>query len=100
LIELKDRYRASWEMLAWRLLDADDEPSVLAILDDGSVSARRGNRFSVTRTLTEAEQLAVEKAQETDEPSTARYDGWTATAWPTKGVPFRRIVIRAVPDQL
>jgi hypothetical protein len=101
LAELKGRYpTVGWETLAWRLLDADDEPSVVAILDDGSVTARRGNRFSVGRTLTAAEQECLARVQETDEPTTIRADGWTATGWPTPGVPFRRILVRSVPDQV
>jgi hypothetical protein len=101
LAELKGRYAtAGWETLAWRLLDADDEPSVVAILDDGSVTARRGNRFSVGRTLTAAEQECLARVQETDDPVTVRRDGWTATGWPTQGAPFRRILVRSVPDQV
>lgn len=101
LVDLKFQFAgAGWEMLAWRMLDADDEPSVVTVVDDGSVTARRGNLFSVNRTLTEAEQKAIAKVQETDDPSTARADGWSATAWPAQGIPFRRILVRAVPDQL
>jgi hypothetical protein len=39
-------------------------------------------------------------AQETNDPAKARKDGWSATAWPTRGVPFRRMIVRAVPDLL
>jgi hypothetical protein len=99
LAELKERWPGTgWETLAWRLLDVDDEPAVIAVIDDGSVSARRSNRFPATRKLTAAEEKAVEIAQETDEPATVRLDEWTATAWPTPGIPFRRIFVRAVPD--
>jgi len=101
LIELKERYSsANWEMLAWRMLDADDEPSVVAILDDGAVSARRGNRFSVNKSLTAAEQACVVLVQETDDPARVRKDDWSAAAWPTQGIPFRRIIVRAVPDEI
>ncbi|CAN5564215.1 hypothetical protein BH11PLA2_BH11PLA2_04940 [soil metagenome] len=101
LAALKDKYTsAGFEMLAWRMLEMDDEASVITILDDGAVTQRRGNRFSVTRKLEVAEETAVAKAQDTKDPATVRKDGWTATAWPTRGVPFRRIIVRSVPDLL
>lgn len=89
---------ASFETIAWRLLDVDDEASVVAIVDDVSVTARRGNRFSVTKALTEAESEAVRRAAATKDPARTRRDDWTATAWPVSGIPFRRIIVRAVPD--
>lgn len=101
LITLKDRYStANWDTLAWRMLEVDDEPCVIAIVDDGIVSSRRGNRFSVTRALTAAEQACLTRVQENDEPARVRQDGWTANGWPTQGIPFRRIVLRATPDEL
>jgi hypothetical protein len=101
LFELKQQYPGvNWDTLAWRMLEADDEPSIIAVIDDGSVSARRGNQASVNRKLTDAEEEAAALARETDEPATIRKEGWTATAWPTRGVPFRRIFVRSVPDLL
>lgn len=101
LIELKDRYStAGWEAIAWRMLEVDDEPAMVAIVDDGEVAARRGNRFAVNRTLTEAERRCVESIQETDDPATIRADGWTARGWPTRGIPFRRIIVRSMPDEV
>lgn len=101
LIELKERYpTVGWEMLAWRMLDADDEPSVIAIVDDDAVTARRGNRFPATRKLTAAEEECIEKIRETEEPAKVRREEWTAMGWPTQGVPFRRIIVRSVPDQV
>lgn len=80
------------------MLDVDDETSVVAIVDDGSVTARRCNRFPVDKKLTEAERVAVEQAVATKDPARARRDDWTAQAWPVSGIPFRRIIVRAVPD--
>lgn len=101
LMAIKEQFPgANWEMIAWRMLEADDEPCIIAVVDDGSVSARRGNLSGVNRALTVAEQRAVARVQETDEPATERAEGWTATAWPGQGIPFRRILVRAVPDQI
>jgi hypothetical protein len=101
LFALKDHYpSAGFEMLAFRMLDADDEPSVIAVIDDGAVTARRANRFPVTRALTQAEQACADRVAETEEPARVRADGWTAWGWPTPGIPFRRIIVRATPDGL
>jgi predicted transcriptional regulator len=89
---------ASVETIAWRMLDVDDEASVVAIVDDGNVIARRGNRFPTTKQLTEAEAEAVRLAAATKDPARVRRGDWTARAWPVSGIPFRRIVLRAVPD--
>lgn len=99
LFALKELFpTASFEMLAWRLLDADDEASVVAIVDDGSVTARRGNRFPVTKQLTEAEDECLQRVASTKDPARVRRNEWTAWGWPVSGIPFRRIVLRAVPD--
>ena len=101
LLELKDCYpTAGYEMIALRMLDVD-EPCVIAVVDDGVVSARRGNRAPATKKLTAAEQAATAKLGRYEEPrQTARTDGWTATAWPIPGGPFGRIILRSVPDDL
>jgi hypothetical protein len=101
LLALKDRYpSAGFETLAMRLLDACDEPCVVAVIDDGLVAARRANRFPATRKLTAAEQACADRVAETEAPARARANGWTAWGWPTPGIPFRRIIVRAVPDEI
>lgn len=101
LLELKDRYPpAGFEMLALRMLDVAEDPVVVAVVDDGVVAARRSNRFPATRKLTAAEQACHDKVAETGEPARVRADGWAAWGWPTPGIPFRRIVVRAVPDEI
>jgi hypothetical protein len=101
LLAIKEIYpTAGFEMLALRMLDVAEDPCVIAIIDDGVVAARRSNRFPVTRKLTAAEQTCHDQITETEEPARVRVDGWTAWGWPTPGIPFRRIVVRAVPDDV
>ncbi len=99
LFALKEKFPThGHDLMAWRFLDIDDEASVVTVVDDGNVVARRGNRFAVTKKLTDAEQACLEAVIGTDEPARVRRDDWTAWGWPTKGIPFRRIILRAVPD--
>lgn len=101
LFALKDLYpSAGFEVLALRMLDVADDPCVVAVIDDGVVSARRSNRFPATRKLTAAEQACADRVAETGEPARARADEWTAWGWPTPGLPFRRIIVRAAPDEI
>lgn len=90
---------ASFETLALRLLDLDD-PCVIAIVDDGVVATRRGNGAPVTRKLTPAEQDCLTAVMEQDLPDRQRSGGWTVQGWPVPGRPFRRVVLRAVPDDV
>jgi predicted transcriptional regulator len=90
---------ASMEAVANRLLDLD-EPCVIAVVDDGVVASRRGNRSAETRKLTLAEQECVERVMELDLPHRARVGEWTAWGWPVPNRPFRRIILRAVPDDV
>ena len=90
---------ASMEAVAARLLDLD-EPCVIAVVDDGVVASRRGNRMPAARKLTDAEQECVDRAMELDLPHRARVGEWTAWGWPVPNRPFRRIILRAVPDDV
>jgi hypothetical protein len=90
---------ATIEAVAARLLDLD-EPSVIAVVDDGIVASRRGNRFPAGRKLTNAEQECVDRISEHELPHRVRADGWTAWGWPVAGRAFRRILLRAVPDDV
>lgn len=86
-------------LIAWRLLDLE-EICVISVVEDGTVSARRGNRAAAGRTLTAAEQRCVAIVSETREPASARADGWSARGWPASTGAFDRIILRAVPDEL
>jgi hypothetical protein len=90
---------ATPEAVALRLLDLD-EPCVIAIVDDGVVATRRGNRMAETKRLTAAEQECVDRVMALDLPHRARAAGWTAQGWPVPDRPFRRIIVRAVPDDV
>ena len=90
---------ASMEMISLRLLDLDD-PCVIAVVDDGVVASRRGNQYSVGRKLEAAEQQCVERVLELDLPHRARVGEWTAWGWPVPDRPFRRILLRAVRDDV
>src|SRR6185437_4863980 len=96
---LKKLFRtASCEAIALRWLDLDD-PCVLAIVDDGVVATRRGNAASVSKKLTAAEQACLDRVMEDDAADKRRLDGWTVQGWPVPGRPFRRVILRAVPDE-
>jgi predicted transcriptional regulator len=90
---------ASMEAVAARLLDLD-EPCVIAVVDDGVVASRRGNRMPATRRLEAAEQECLDRVMELDLPHRARVGEWTAWGWPVPNRPFRRIILRAVPDDV
>jgi predicted transcriptional regulator len=90
---------ASAEAVAARLLDLD-EPCVIAVVDDGVVASRRGNRTPATRKLEAAEQECLDRVMELDLPHRTRLGGWTAWGWPVPNRPFRRIILRAVPDDV
>jgi predicted transcriptional regulator len=97
---LKDVFAtASFETVALRLLDLDD-PCVIAIVDDGVVATRRGNTLPVTKKLTPAEQECHDRVSELDLPHRVRTGGWTVHGWPVPDRPFRRVVLRGVPDDV
>lgn len=89
----------SMEAVAARLLDLE-EPIVITTVDDGVVASRRSNRFPVTRKLETAEQECVDRIMELDLPHRARVGEWTAWGWPVPNRPFRRILLRAVYDDV
>lgn len=98
--ELHARFRtASMEAVAGRLLDLDDF-CVIAVVDDGVVASRRCNRMPVNRKLEPAEQECVDRITELDLPYRARAGEWTAWGWPVPNRPFRRIILRAVRDDV
>jgi hypothetical protein len=90
---------ARMEAVALRLLDLDS-PCVIAVVDDGVVAVRRGNGAPADRKLTVAEQQCHDRVAQLELPERVRADGWTADGWPVPNRPFRRVLLRAVPDEL
>jgi hypothetical protein len=88
------------EAILARFLDVSDEPMVITVLDDGAVAGRRSNRMSPGRKLFPAEEKCRDLVAESGKPARARAEGWTAWGWPTPGVPFGRILVRASPDDI
>jgi hypothetical protein len=100
LVALKQHFgTASMEILAMRMLDLD-EPCVISIVDDGIVSVRRGNRSPAGKRLESAEQACHDRVAELELPHRVRAEGWTVWGWPVPGRAFRRIILRAVPDDV
>jgi hypothetical protein len=90
---------ATTEAVALRLLDLD-EPCVIAIVDDGVVAVRRGNRLPASKKLEPAEQICLDQIMKLDQPQRVRAGEWTVHGWPVSDRPFRRIILRAVPDDV
>ena len=90
---------ATVELVAGRLLDLDD-PCVITVIDDGVVATRRGNAVPPGRALVPAEQQCLDRVMHLDSPARIRAGGWTAHGWPVPNRPFRRVVLRAVPDDV
>lgn len=100
LWKLKEVFEtAGYEMIATRLLDLE-EACIIALVDDGEVVGRRGNRMPATKKLTVAEQRCLDQVGELGEPQTVRHDGWTVRGWPIPTGPFNRIILRSVPEEL
>lgn len=100
LIALKRHFQsAGMEMIAHRLLDLD-EPCVIAIVDDGVVTSRRGNASTVSKKLTPGEEICLKRVMEQDLPDVQRVEGWRVQGWPVPGRPFQRVILRAVPDDV
>jgi hypothetical protein len=90
---------ARMEAVAMRLLDLDS-PCVIAVVDDGVVAVRRGNGPPTDRKLTAAEQQCHDRVAALELPERVRTGGWTADGWPVPGRRFRRVLLRAVPDEI
>jgi predicted transcriptional regulator len=101
LFEIKAKYpTVGYETIAVRLLDLD-EPCVIAIVDDdGTINLRRSNCFQAPKKLTDAEVACRESILQSGEPAKVKGAGWIVRGWPTPGVPFRRIVLRSIPEDV
>jgi hypothetical protein len=90
---------ARMEAVALRLLDLDT-PCVVAVVDDGVVAVRKGNGPPADRKLTAAEQACLEVVAAQELHHRVRTGGWTADGWPVPDRRFRRVLLRAVPDEI
>jgi hypothetical protein len=100
VLALKKKFStAATETIALRLLDLE-EPSVIAIVDDGIVAIRRGNRFAAGKKLEAPEQACLDQVMKLDTPQRVRQGEWTVNGWPVPDRPIRRIILRAVPDDV
>jgi predicted transcriptional regulator len=97
---LKERFTtATAETIALRLLDLD-EPCVISIVDDGVVVIRRGNRSQAGKKLEPVEQQCHDRVAKLELPHRLRAEGCTVQGWFIPGRAFRRIILRAVPDDV
>jgi len=100
VLELQRRFvTASVEVVAQRLLDLD-EPCAITMADDGIVAFRKANRFAINRRLLPAEQECLDRVMQSDGPERVRSETWTIMGWPVPDRPFRRVVMRSVPDEV
>jgi hypothetical protein len=98
LLALKELFAtATEEMIALRFLDLDS-PCVIAIVDDGVVAVRRGNRFPVTKKLESAEQVCHDRVAALELPQRVRVAEWMCQGWPIAQRRFRRIILRSMRD--
>jgi predicted transcriptional regulator len=100
LMSIKERYAtAGYEMIAWRWLEFE-EPCIVAIVDDGIVSARRSNCSPVNKKLTSTEERCAKETQARRESTRVRGEEATTWSWPIPNGPFGRIVLRSVPNEI
>jgi predicted transcriptional regulator len=100
LLALKKLFTtATMETIALRLLDLD-EACAISIVDDGIVTMRRANRFAAVKKLEPAEQACLDQVMKLDLPCRVRKGEWTVQGWPVPDRTIRRIILRAVPDDV
>ncbi len=100
LFALKRRFAtASHELLAFRLLDLD-EPCVITVLDNGTVTRRRGNTGRVTKDLSPAERRCLEQLQRYSRPCDLSEGGWRVQGWPVHEADWKREILRSVLEEM
>ena len=100
LLALKRRFAtASHELLAFRLLDLD-EPCVITVVDNGSVTRRRGNAHRVTKELSRAERRCLEQVQRYSRPCDLSEEGWRVQGWPVHEADWKREILRSVLEEM
>jgi hypothetical protein len=99
VLELHALYAtASPAQVAWRLLDLG-EPCVITIIDNGTVTQRRSNAWSVPRNLTAAEAECQRYVHHYSRPRRVRQCGWDVSGWPVHQVDWKREILRGVVEE-
>lgn len=98
LLALKSRYRtASHEVIAWRFLDLA-EPCAVTVIDNGTVTRRRGNAWRVNKTLSAPERECQKRVNRLGRPELVQRDGWTVHGWPVHQDGWKREILRSVVE--
>jgi hypothetical protein len=96
LLELKGRFgTASYEVIAWRLLDLP-APCIISLVHNDAVWRRRSNAWRPGRGLAPAERECQECVSRTGRPHVVNRDGWAVQGWPVPAAGGKREVLRSV----
>ena len=97
LLALKTRYpSASHELIAWRLLDLDEQ-KVMTIFDQSRLTRRRGNLASPPPKLQQIEISCWEQVHQYNRPMTLHGNGIQVTGWPVHEPDWKREVLCTSP---
>lgn len=100
LLQLKQKYRTvSHEVLAMRLLDLD-EPCVITVVDNDTVTKRRSNAWVARKELEPPERKCQQYVNRYSRPTVVREDGWAVQGWPVHSSDWKREILRSVRDGL
>lgn len=98
LLALKALYRtASYEVLAFRLLDLDP-PTVISVFDQNRLTRRRSNLCCRPPLPASFEQQAQQAAHRTGQPQRLELGGVVVSAWPIHEPGWKREILRTVVD--
>lgn len=98
LLALKARYRtASHEVIAWRFLDLP-EACAVTVVDNGTVTRRRGNAWPMGKVLASPEQECQRRVSRLSRPALVQRDGWTVHGWPVHRDGWKREILRSVVE--
>jgi hypothetical protein len=97
--QLKNRYRtASHEVIAKRLLDLP-EACIITIIDNDSVSFRRGVAVRAPKELAPPEKECQEYVHYYSRPRLVQADGWSVHGWPVHQTDWKREILRSVVEE-
>jgi hypothetical protein len=97
--QLKKRYRtASHEVIAKRFLDLT-EPCIITIIDNDSVSFRRGVAVRAPKQLVAPEKECQEYVHYYSRPRLVQAEGWSVHGWPVHQTDWKREILRSVVEE-